>query len=206
MKALLIVDIQNDFLPGGALGVKGGDKVIPLINDLAEHDFDLVIASKDWHPKNHGSFAKSHGKRPGEHVVLKGLDQILWPDHCVQGTHGAEFSSSLHQAKIDRVFFKGTQWDLDSYSAFFDNGHLNATGLGDYLKKKGVTDLYIAGLTTDYCVKFSTLDAIDLGFKTYVVLDACKPVNLDPGDEARAIEEMKAKGAVITSYKEVLNP
>lgn len=205
MKALLIVDIQNDFLPGGALGVKGGDRVISLINQLADHDFDLIVASKDWHPKNHGSFAKSHGRLPGEHVVLKGLDQVLWPDHCIQGTHGAEFSRSLHQAKFDRVFFKGTQWDLDSYSAFFDNGHLNATGLGDYLKKKGVTDLYIVGLTTDYCVRYSALDAINLGFKTFVVLDACRPVNLDPDDEKRAIEEMENAGVLMTSSPEVLN-
>jgi len=204
MKALLIVDIQNDFLPGGALGVADGDKVIPLINKLSGHDFDIVIASKDWHPENHGSFAATHGKKPGEHVELKGLDQILWPVHCVQGSSGAELSDELSQSKIDKVFFKGTDQEIDSYSAFFDNGHLKSTGLGDFLKSKGITDVYIAGIATDYCVKFSVIDAAKLGFKTYVVIDACKPVNLQEGDEDRAVEEMKEVGAKILTTDDVL--
>ena len=124
MKALLIVDIQNDFLPGGALGVADGDKVIPAINRLSALGFDLVVASKDWHPAGHGSFASSHGKKPGEHTKLKGQDQILWPDHCVQGTPGAAFADALETDRIDKVFHKGTEKEIDSYSAFFDNGHL----------------------------------------------------------------------------------
>lgn len=204
MKALLIVDLQNDFLPGGALGVKDGDQVIPLINKLANHDFDLIVASKDWHPEHHGSFAATHGKKPGEHVELKGLDQILWPVHCVQGSSGAEFSDKLNESKIEKIFFKGTEKDIDSYSAFFDNGHLKSTGLGDYLKSKDITGIYFVGLTTDYCVKFSVLDAAHLGFKTYVVVDACKPVNLQEGDDARALEEMKEVGAEITTTDDVL--
>jgi nicotinamidase/pyrazinamidase len=205
MKALLIVDIQKDFLPGGALGVNEGDKVIPLVNQLSELDFDVIVASKDWHPNNHGSFARSHGKHPGEHVVLKGMDQILWPVHCVQGTPGAEFAEDLRQDNIEKVFFKGTDWDIDSYSAFFDNGQLKSTGLADYLKEKKITDIYIAGLTTDYCVKYSVLDAAQLGFKIHVVLDACKPVNLSHDDEAKAIEEMKEVGAHLTTTQELLN-
>lgn len=204
MKALLVVDIQNDFLPGGALGVKEGDKVIPLINTLVKQDFDVIVASKDWHPKHHGSFASTHGKKPGEHTKLKGLDQILWPDHCVQGSRGAEFSPELDMTKFDKVFLKGTDNDIDSYSAFFDNGHLKSTGLGDYLKGKGVTDVYIAGLTTDYCVHFSVLDAAKLGFKAHVVLDACRAVNLKKGDQESAVEVMKAVGAEMTTTDEVV--
>ncbi len=203
-KAFLAVDIQNDFLPGGALGVKEGDEVVPLINQLVKQPFSLVVASKDWHPEHHGSFADTHQKKVGEHTKLRGMDQILWPVHCVQGTPGAEFSDTLDHEHFDKVFHKGTDEDIDSYSAFFDNGHLKATGMGDYLKDQGITDLYIAGLTTDYCVKYSVLDAIALGFRTHVVRDACKPVNLSPDDEEKAIEEMKKAGAQVTTVQQVI--
>lgn len=204
-KAFLVVDIQNDFLPGGALGVKDGFQVIPLINKLMKQPFELIVASKDWHPANHGSFAEMHeGKKVGEHITLRGQDQILWPVHCVQDSKGAEFSDSLDQEHFDKVFHKGTDADIDSYSAFFDNGHLKATGMGDYLKEKGITDLYVAGLTTDYCVKYSVLDAIDLGFRTHVIRDACKPVNLSPDDEEKSIEEMKQIGAEVTTTEKVI--
>jgi nicotinamidase/pyrazinamidase len=202
-KAFLAVDIQNDFLPGGSLAVREGDLVIPLINKLVK-DFDIVVASKDWHPSNHSSFAKNHGKKVGEKILLKGLEQILWPVHCVQGSEGAEFSSDLDTSYFEKTFFKGTERDIDSYSAFFDNGLLKSTGLGEYLKGKKVTDLYIAGLTTDYCVKFSVLDAIQLGFKVYVILDACRAVNLKPGDNERVVDEMKDAGAEITTTAKVL--
>jgi nicotinamidase/pyrazinamidase len=204
MKALLIVDIQNDFLPGGALAVKDSDQVIPHINRLMEGPFDIIVASKDWHPEYHGSFAPTHGRSPGEHIELKGFDQILWPIHCVQESKGAEFAAGLNEEKIEKVFFKGTEKDIDSYSAFFDNGHLKSTGLGDFLQKKGVITLFIAGLTTDYCVKYSVLDAAQLGFNVHVVIDACKPVNLDYRDEQKAVEEMKNVRAEIVTTEEVL--
>ncbi|CRX39359.1 bifunctional nicotinamidase/pyrazinamidase [Estrella lausannensis] len=203
MKGLLIVDIQYDFLPGGALGVKEGDQVVPVINQLTQLPFDVVVASQDWHPIGHGSFASTHQKTPGEVVSLKGLPQILWPDHCVQGSKGAEIVSSLDVTKLAAVIPKGTDPDIDSYSAFFDNGHKKATGLDPFLKEKGVKELYIAGLATDYCVKFSTLDALALGYDVFVVIDACRAVNLNPLDEQEAISEMQSRGARIVTLKEV---
>lgn len=204
-KALLVVDIQNDFLPGGALEVKEGNQVIPLINQLMELPFDLVVASQDWHPPDHGSFAATHQKNIGELATLRGIEQILWPIHCVQDTSGAAFNQELHTEKIDHVFQKGTDVEIDSYSAFFDNGRLKETGLGDFLKKLEVTDLYVAGLATDYCVKYSVLDALKLGFRTYVIRDACRPVNLQPGDEEKSLEEMKSAGAYVTTTQQVLD-
>jgi nicotinamidase/pyrazinamidase len=198
MKALLLVDIQNDFLPGGALGVPGGDKVIPLANALQEQ-FELVVASQDWHPPDHGSFAANHpGRRPGEVIELNGLPQILWPVHCVQNTPGAALAPGLETRRIERVFHKGTDASIDSYSALFDNGHRKATGLGGFLKARGVTDLFIAGLATDYCVKYTALDAVALGLQTHVIEDACRGVNLKPGDVARALAEAEAAGVQIT--------
>ena len=203
-KALLVVDLQNDFLPGGALGVHKGDLVVPLINQLIKQPFDLMVASLDWHPENHGSFASTHQKKVGEHIKLKGMDQILWPVHCVQDTTGAAFCEALDYEDFDRVFHKGTDEEIDSYSAFFDNGHLKETGMRDYLKEHGITDLYIAGLTTDYCVKYSVLDAINLGFRSHVIKDACKPVNLSPNDENESLAEMQSAGATITITDQVL--
>lgn len=203
MKALLVVDIQNDFLPGGALGVQEGDQVIPVINSLMNQNFDLIVASKDWHPLKHGSFAQTHQKQVGEHIQLNGLDQILWPVHCVQNTKGAEISSEINRFKFDHIFHKGTDLEFDSYSAFFDNGHLKATGLGGYLKEKGVTELYITGLTTDFCVKFSVLDALKLGFRTYVIADACRAVNLLPDDEKNSLEEISSAGATVITASEM---
>lgn len=201
MKALIIVDIQNDFLPGGALAVKDGDQIIPLVNRL-QQKFDLVVATQDWHPKDHRSFASVHHKQVGEKIKLTGLDQILWPNHCVQETYGADFSSKLQTEKIDKVFRKGTDKTIDSYSGFFDNGHKKATGLESYLKEKGVIEVRVVGLATDYCVKFTALDAVSLGFKTTVILSACRGVDLKKGDVQRAIEEMEQKGVHI---KEVQN-
>ena len=192
--ALIIVDVQNDFLPGGALAVRHGDEIIPILNRIQEY-FPLVIATQDWHPANHGSFAANHpGRKVYEQIDLEGLPQTLWPVHCVQGTVGAELAPALRQARIEKIFRKGTDPGIDSYSAFFDNGHRKATGLGAFLKEQKVTDIFIAGLTTDYCVKFSALDAVALGFRTHVIEDACRGVNLQPDDVANALKEMRTAG------------
>lgn len=194
MEALILVDIQNDFVPGGALAVEDGDQIIPVVNQLQYH-FDLIVATKDWHPADHGSFAATHlGKKVGEHMDLHGLDQILWPVHCVQGTFGSDFVSDLDTMRIRKVFFKGTDPAIDSYSGFFDNGHKKATGLGNYLKNQGVKKVYIAGLSIDYCVNFTAQDALSLGFETYVITDACRAVNLAPGDGDKALEHLRSLG------------
>ncbi len=194
MNALILIDLQNDFCPGGALAVPDGDAVIPLANRL-QQGFDLVVASQDWHPADHGSFAANHpGREAGETIDLDGLEQILWPIHCVQGTAGAEFHPDLDISKVARVFQKGTDPNIDSYSCFFDNGHRKATGLADYLKQQGVTGVYLCGLALDYCVKFSALDAAALGFTTWVIEDACRGIDQQPGDVERALEEMQREG------------
>ena len=193
--ALIIVDVQNDFLPGGTLPVPDGNKVISVIN-RAQEKFELILATKDWHPSHHGSFASNHpGHKPGEYIDLHGVQQILWPDHCVQESPGAEFPERLDTKKIKKVFYKGTDPKVDSYSAFFDNARKNSTGLAKYLKRKKVSTLYIAGLATDYCVKFSVLDALDLGFRTYLVKNGCKGIDLHHGDVERAEKEMETTGA-----------
>lgn len=196
-KALLVVDLQNDFLPGGALPVREGDQIIPLIDVLLTHSFDLVVASRDFHPKDHLSFASQHSKLPGDIIKLHGHDQILWPDHCVQGTAGADLAKNWD---VDKIIYKGTNREYDSYSAFFDNERVQSTGLHDYLKTNGVTDLYIAGLATDYCVKFSALDALKLGYRVFIIQDACRGVNLKENDVQNALDEMEQAGAkLITS-------
>ncbi len=197
MKALVIVDLQNDFLPGGALPVPRGDEVVPLANEL-QRRFELVVASQDWHPPDHGSFAANHpGKKPGDRIELDGIEQILWPVHCVAHTRGADFVPSLDTAQIVEVFRKGTDPRIDSYSAFFDNGHRKATGLADYLKARAVTEIYVAGLALDYCVKFTVLDACQLGFNAHVIVDACRGIALEPGDLEKALDEMKRSGATL---------
>jgi nicotinamidase/pyrazinamidase len=205
LTALILVDLQNDFVPSGALAVKDGDAVIPVANRLLQSSrFDVVVATQDWHPPGHGSFAANHpGRKPGELIELDGLTQVLWPVHCVQNTRGAQFVDALATAGIDQVFTKGTDPAVDSYSGFFDNGHRRSTGLGDFLKNRGVTDVYILGLATDYCVKFTALDAGQLGFNTYLVEDGCRGVELKPGDIERAVQEMKAAGVTITSSDQV---
>jgi nicotinamidase/pyrazinamidase len=204
MNALILVDIQNDFVPGGALAVPDGDRIVPVVNRLQPR-FDLVVATQDWHPADHGSFAANHaGRQPGQQIDLNGLPQILWPIHCVQDTNGADFVPGLDRGKWGRVFVKGTDPQIDSYSGFYDNGHRQATGLGDYLREKGVTDVYVAGLATDYCVKFTALDARQLGFNTHLIEDACRGVNLQPGDVDRAIEEMRAAGVNIVTDVDAL--
>jgi nicotinamidase/pyrazinamidase len=197
MNALIIVDLQNDFLPGGALPVPHGDEVIPIANSL-QRKFELVLATKDWHPPDHGSFAANHpGKKPGDRVMLDGIEQILWPVHCVQNTQGAEFASSFDTSRIAHVFHKGTERNIDSYSTFFDNAHRRHTGLAHYLEKRGIKDIYLMGLALDYCVKYSTLDARQLGLNTHVIVDGCRGIELEPGDIDRALDEMKHVGAVL---------
>jgi nicotinamidase/pyrazinamidase len=197
MNALVIVDLQNDFLPGGALPVPHGDEVIPLANELQDR-FELVVATQDWHPADHGSFAENHpGKKPGDRIMLDGIEQILWPVHCVENTRGAEFVSSFDRSRVARVFQKGIDPRIDSYSTFFDNAHRRTTGLGDFLKEQAVTDIYLLGLALDYCVKFSALDARGLGLNTHVIVDACRGIALEPGDLEKAIEEMERAGATI---------
>ncbi|QDU56543.1 bifunctional nicotinamidase/pyrazinamidase [Aeoliella mucimassa] len=197
MKALLLIDIQNDFLPGGALQVPEGDRVISVANRLMD-DYDLVVATQDWHPVDHQSFASQHpGHKVGEVIVVDGLDQVLWPDHCVQGTAGAELAGQLDRGKIDHIVTKGTDRTIDSYSGFFDNGHRKATGLGDYLAKHGVTAVDLVGLATDYCVKFTALDAVKLGLATSVIAEGVRGVELQPGDCQAAFAEMQSAGVVI---------
>jgi|HubBroStandDraft_6_1064221.scaffolds.fasta_scaffold225962_2 nicotinamidase/pyrazinamidase len=197
MNAFLVVDVQNDFLPGGALAVPDGDQVIPIVNRLVEC-FALVLATQDWHPANHGSFAANHpNRRPGEMIDLNGIRQILWPVHCVQGSPGAAFSAQLRTERFSNVFRKGVDPGIDSYSGFFDNGRKRSTGLAEYLRDRNVDELFICGLATDYCVKFSSFDSIGSGIRTHVIEDACRGVDLKPGDSAAAIAAMRDAGVSI---------
>ncbi|MCS7305827.1 MAG: bifunctional nicotinamidase/pyrazinamidase [Thermoguttaceae bacterium] len=197
MKCLIIVDVQNDFCPGGALPVPNGDQVVPIINQFIRR-FDRVVATQDWHPPGHLSFAANHpGRKPGEVIQLAGLEQILWPVHCVQGTPGADFHPDLDRSAIHAVFRKGMDPEIDSYSGFFDNGRRRSTGLEDYLRREGIEEVYICGLATDYCVRWTALDALRLGFRTYVIEDACRGVELRPGDIAAALQQMQQAGVHI---------
>ncbi|MES1940728.1 nicotinamidase [Salinisphaera sp. T5B8] len=196
-EALLLVDIQNDFLPGGALAVADGDAVVPVANALMPA-FDYVVASQDWHPPQHLSFAAEHpGRAPFEVIELDGYEQIMWPAHCVQGQPGAGFASALDIAGIDHVVRKGMDRRLDSYSAFYDNHHRNATGLGAHLKARGIDHLVVLGLAADVCVKFTVLDALAEGFAVTLVRDGVRGVDMQPGDTEAAIEAMRAAGAMI---------
>jgi len=196
-RTLLLVDVQNDFLPGGALAVPGGDEILAPIN-LILPAYDLVVATQDWHPPDHGSFAANHpGRELYETINLNGLPQTLWPVHCVQHTGGALFAQGLDTHRIDRVFEKGTDPAVDSYSGFFDNGRRRDTGLAGWLQDHGVTHLDVAGLATDYCVKATVLDALAEGFTVTLLLSACRGVGLQFGDIAIAIDQMLAAGAAI---------
>ena len=197
MNALILVDIQNDFLPGGALAVPHGDEVVPVANRLMP-DYEVVVATQDWHPADHQSFASQHADHAvGEVITVEGLDQILWPDHCVQETLGAEFAANLNIDGINHVIRKGTDRSLDSYSGFFDNGHRKATGLEDYLKQRGVAAVDVMGLATDYCVKYTALDAVGLGFKVRLITEGVRGVELAEGDCGRAIDEMQDRAVNI---------
>ncbi|WP_339811965.1 bifunctional nicotinamidase/pyrazinamidase [uncultured Imperialibacter sp.] len=196
-EALIVVDIQNDFLPGGALAVNHGDEIVPIVNELMER-FDLVVATQDWHPADHGSFAANHeGKKVGELIDLNGLPQIMWPVHCVQESKGAEFARSLNTSKFKKVFQKGTDATIDSYSGLFDNGKRKSTGLGEYLKAEGVEKVTVVGLAADYCVKFTALDAKEFGFEVVLTVAGTRAVNLRPGDFEKALKELERAGVEV---------
>lgn len=206
MKALLVIDIQNDFLPGGSLAVPEGDHIIPVVNELMP-EYQLVVATQDWHPADHGSFASNHsGKKPGDLITLDGLEQILWPAHCIQGTEGAQFADSLDTHRIDHIVRKGSNPQIDSYSGFFDNGHGQSTGLTDLLRKHKITEVHLVGLATDYCVKFTAFDALKEGFKVTVIEDACRGVNLQSNDVEDTLKHFTAEGIQIRQSKEILGP
>lgn len=199
-RALLLVDIQNDFCAGGALAVAEGDSTVDIANTLIDgckSRGDAVLASQDWHPANHGSFASQHGVAPFSTGELDGLAQTFWPDHCVQNSDGAALHPLLNQQAIDEVFRKGEDPNIDSYSAFFDNDHRKATALHGWLQQHGIRELIVLGLATDYCVKFSVLDALQLGYEVSVITDGCRGVNIQPQDSTQAFMEMAAEGATL---------
>ncbi len=177
MKALVIVDIQNDFMPGGPLEVPQGDKVVPMINNLQKY-YDLVVATQDWHPANHISFASNHpGKKPFDEIKINGMIQTLWPDHCVQGTKGAELYPELDTRNIAAIFRKGMDPGIDSYSGFYDNDHITGTGLSVYLKDKGVSEVHFCGLAGDICVYYTIIDSINEGFISTLIEAATRPLD-----------------------------
>ncbi|TWB61557.1 nicotinamidase/pyrazinamidase [Rhizobium sp. ERR 922] len=206
MKALLLIDIQNGFCPGGNLPVPEGHQVVPVANKLIDSgQYDLIVASQDWHPAGHGSFASTHpGKKPFEIGTLSGKPQMMWPDHCVQNTEDAAFHPDLHMAAVDFIQQKGQNPAVDSYSAFRDNDQAALTGLAAYLRNKGVTELDLCGLATDYCVKFSALDAVEMlpGVTVRFIEDASR--GIDPAGVKSAIDEMRARGVTIASSKDAL--
>ena len=192
MKTLVLVDIQNDFLKGGSLAVPEGEKIIKPINKIIKQ-YDLVIATKDWHPKNHISFASNHSdKKIGDIINVNGVDQVLWPDHCIQNSYGSDFPEQLDISKLAKVVYKGSDANIDSYSGFFDNGHFRSTGLSDYLKSKDVYKIDYVGLATDYCLKYTAIDSVSQGFKTRVLINCIKGIE-EKGCEL-ALNEMKSKG------------
>lgn len=203
--ALLMIDLQNDFCENGALAVPCADEVIPLANEL-QKKFDCVIATQDWHPHDHKSFAANHAdKKIGEVITLGTNRQVLWPVHCVQNTRGAEFNPQLNLSRVNKIIYKGTDKEIDSYSAFFDNAHDRATGLEDYLNEKKIKTIYVMGLATDYCVLYSCLDALKLGFEVFIIEDACRGIDLNKGDIARALGEIEAMGGRRVRVKDIAN-
>ncbi|MGJ3233858.1 bifunctional nicotinamidase/pyrazinamidase [Marivirga sp.] len=195
MKTLVIVDAQYDFMPGGALEIKEGDKIVPVINQIQDK-FELVVATQDWHPKGHSSFASSHeGKNAFEKIDWRGMEQVLWPDHCVQGSKGAEIHADLNTNAVEAIFRKGMNPKIDSYSGFYDNGHEKSTGLSGYLKEKNTKELYFCGLAADICVYFTIKDALKEGFKVNLIKDATRP--LDVNDFKDQQKELSSRGVEI---------
>lgn len=200
---LLVIDVQNDFCPGGALPVPRADEIVPVINRLAER-FDHAVLTQDWHPSGHRSFASSHpGRRPFETVTLAYGPQTLWPDHCVQDTPGAAFHPGLRLPRAELVLRKGFRPEIDSYSAFYENDRTTATGLKGYLRERGVERIFLAGIATDFCVHFSALDARRQGFAAVVIADACRGIDLE-GSLHRAFSEMDAAGVLRIAAAEIL--
>lgn len=201
MKTLVIIDVQNDFMPGGPLEVPEGNMILPVINKI-ESCFDLIVATQDWHPADHRSFASNHMyKKPFDRVFLRGAEQILWPDHCIQGSSGAEFHTDIETKKIAAIFRKGMDPEIDSYSGFYDNNHILTTGLAGYLREKGTSEIHFCGLAADICVYYSILDSISEGFSAILVEDASRPLYPDKFDDVKC--ELAKKGAHIISSNEL---
>ncbi len=201
-KALIIIDVQNDCCPGGTLAVSDGDKIIPAINKIS-NKFDKVIATQDWHPKGHISFASTHNKEPYQAIETKNGTQVLWPDHCVQDTPGAGFHKELILKHVDLIIRKGTDPGLDSYSALLENDKQTETGLQHYLKGLNINEVFLCGLATDYCVYFSAVDVKNAGFNATVILDACRGVDVPEGNIQKAIDDMKNKNIGIINHDEL---
>jgi nicotinamidase/pyrazinamidase len=203
--ALIVVDVQNDFCPGGALAVEAGHEVVPLINRIAPH-FDALVCTQDWHPPEHRSFADNHpGKEPFSTTEMHYGTQVLWPAHCVQGTPGAEFHPDLLTHHADIVIRKGFHPHIDSYSTFYENDRTTPTGLAGYLRERGVAEVWLAGLATDFCVQYSALDAVAHGFRVIVLEDACRAIDL-AGSLARAMADMRAAGVVLARSADLPDP
>jgi nicotinamidase/pyrazinamidase len=185
MKTLILIDVQNDFMPGGSLEVPHGNMVVPVINKVQSY-FDLVVATQDWHPKNHKSFASNHyGKKSFDKIVLNGVLQTLWPDHCIQGSSGAELHHDIDSNRIAAIFRKGMDPEVDSYSGFFDNNRQLCTGLAGYLKEKGTSEIYFCGLASDICVYYTILDSIQEGFSATLIEDASRPLYVEKFDDIK---------------------
>jgi len=204
-KALIIVDLQQDFCPGGALAVPQGDAIVPLINKLLPW-FHRVLATRDWHPPGHISFASRHGRQPLEVVDTEYGAQVLWPDHCLQNSVGAEFHPALDTGAIQHITYKGLDPEVDSYSGFFDNARQHQTDLHAELQQHDIDQVYLVGLATDYCVKATALDALDLGYATFVIADACRGVEAAAGDVERALDEIRRHGGQIITSEQVFHP
>ncbi len=200
-EALLIIDVQNDFCPGGALAVTDGDAVVPVINQLQSR-FAVCVLTQDWHPANHQSFACNHGAEPFSTAEMPYGTQVLWPTHCVQGTHGAAFHADLETDRADLVIRKGFRPEIDSYSAFFENDRSTVTGLAGYLRERGIIAVALAGLATDFCVHYSAVDAAKLGLQVRVIEDACRAIDLD-GSLDTARTEMQAAGVTLVQSASV---
>ena len=195
MNALILIDIQNDFLPGGSLEVPKGDEIIDNVNFIMDN-YNIVVATKDWHPKDHISFASNHkNKNVGQIIKINNLDQMLWPDHCIKDSKGSEFPKKLNAHKIHKIFYKGVDSDIDSYSGFYDNGKIRSTGLSNFLKKSNINQVDIVGLATDYCVKYSSIDAYNEGFKTKVLCSCVRGISVQTTEIA--FKEMKDMGISI---------
>jgi nicotinamidase/pyrazinamidase len=200
---LIITDIQNDFCPGGALAVAEGDKIIPIVNTLARK-FDKVVATQDWHPPGHASFASTHNKEPYDIITIDEIQQVLWPVHCVTGSFGADFHKDLDLREVDLIIRKGNDLKIDSYSTFLENDKKTVTGLHYYLKGFSIQNLYLCGLATDYCIYYSAMDAKEMGFNVGVILDACRGIDVPAGNIAASVERMKERGIRIMNHDDLL--
>lgn len=201
--ALIITDIQYDFCPGGALGVNDADSIIPLVNTIARK-FHRVVATQDWHPKDHISLASNHdGKREFEQIIIDSIEQTLWPDHCIQGTRGAELHDRLDKNRIDLIIRKGTHRQIDSYSAFLENDRETKTGLDGYFNSLGIEEIFMCGIATDYCVYYSAMDSINFGFKTTLIIDACRGIDFPDGSIDQVINDMKRHGIKIIHSRDL---